>query len=81
VLAEVRFGAHYGLKSDIARGLKSANKDSCALFDHLVGDGNKVRRQFQIERAGGFQVHQHLETGWLLDWQLQGLVPFRILSM
>ena len=27
------------------------------LFDHLVGDGKKARLQFQIERAGGFQIH------------------------
>jgi hypothetical protein len=35
--ADVRFGAHSGLKSDIARGPKSASTGSQLIADHFVG--------------------------------------------
>ena len=43
-LADVRFGAHYGLKSDIAPGPKSAiNRHRPPFFDHVVSATNGCR--------------------------------------
>jgi len=37
VLADFRFGAHFGLKPDIAPGPKSATADSCTAANRIFG--------------------------------------------
>ena len=42
-------------------------------FDHLVGDGEHVRRNGEAERLGGREVDDELEFGRLQHWQVGGL--------
>src|SRR5262249_49489539 len=46
------------------------------LFDRLVGSKQKVRRNRQAERLGGFEVDHELELGRLHDRQVGGLLAF-----
>jgi hypothetical protein len=42
-------------------------------FDHLVGEGEQCRWNFQAERLSRSEVDHKLEFGWLLDRQIAGL--------
>src|SRR5262245_65944981 len=44
------------------------------LFDHLVGAGEKRRRNVESERLGALKVEHQLELGWLHDWQVGRLL-------
>jgi hypothetical protein len=50
----------------------ASEPDSCtatgvSLFDHLVGEDVKLRRDGQAERIGGLAVNHQVELGRLLD--------------
>ena len=40
------------------------------LFDHLVGDCEKLRRNFQAELIGGPQIEDKLDFCGLRNWQI-----------
>jgi hypothetical protein len=40
------------------------------LFDHLVGDGEYIGRNFEAERLSGFEVEDQLELGGLLHREI-----------
>jgi len=65
-LTDVRFGAHYGLTSDIVPGPKSANKRlihrSKASFDHPVSACEHSVRNKKAERLGGLEVEGEERT-------------------
>jgi hypothetical protein len=50
------------------------------LFDHLVGAREQRGRNGEAERLCGLQIDYQLELGRLLDRQVGGLRPFKILS-
>jgi len=68
-LINVRFGPLCGLKSDIARGPKSAtsgceqSQERSPLFDHLVGKLLEMQRHVEAEYLGGLEVDDQLELG------------------
>jgi hypothetical protein len=67
-LADIRLGAHYGLKSDIAPGPKSAMNGSGAfLFNDLIGAGEKGRRDFETKRFRRLEINVEQEFGGLQD--------------
>src|SRR5262249_45062185 len=43
------------------------------LFDHLIGEREKRRRNCEAQRSGGFDVDHKLELGQSLDCQLARL--------
>jgi hypothetical protein len=43
---------------------------ACALFDHLVGNGQQTRRNGEIERLRGRQVDNELKPGRLQNWKV-----------
>ena len=49
-------------------------------LDHLVRPQQQRRRDRQAERLGGLEVDDQLELGGLLDGEVGGFAPFRILS-
>ena len=57
-----------------------ANRPQTLLFDHLVGAGEQRRRHVEAERLGGLEIDDKIEFGRLLDRQVGGLGPMRILS-
>jgi hypothetical protein len=46
------------------------------LFDHLVGAGEKRRRNVKAKRLRGLNVDHQLELGWLLNGEIGGLCAF-----
>ena len=50
-------------------------------FDHLVSAGEDRRRNRQAERLGGIEVDHQLNLYHLLDRQIAGLAPLRILPV
>src|SRR5262245_49984222 len=42
-------------------------------FDHLVGESEQRRRDFQAERLGGLEIDNQFEAGGLLDGQIRRL--------
>ena len=50
------------------------------LFDHLVCLGQQHRRHIDAECLGSLEIDNQFKLGRLLDRQLGGLVPLRILS-
>jgi hypothetical protein len=71
--ADVRFSAHCGLKSDIARGPKCAKNGSASLFDHFVGAGEQCGWYFDPERSRGLEIDHQLETRALDIRHLSGI--------
>jgi hypothetical protein len=51
-----------------------------ALLDHLGRPQQRRRRDREAQRFGGLEVDDQLELGGLLDGEIGGLVPWRILS-
>ena len=49
-------------------------------LDHFVGTLLEKQRHLKTNRLCGLEVDHHLELGWLLDRQIGGLCPFKILS-
>src|SRR5215831_11921557 len=47
-----------------------------ALFDHLVGKREQVRRPRETERFHGLDIDHQFELGWLHHWQIRRLLPF-----
>ena len=59
--------------------------DSCTaaptdLFDHIVSLGEQRGRYGEAERIRGLAIYDEFEFGRLLNGQVGGLAPFRILS-
>ena len=50
------------------------------LLDDLVGAGEDRRRHSEVERFGGFEVHDQLECRRLLDRQISRLGALEDLS-
>ena len=48
-----------------------------ALFDHLVGAGEKSGRDFEAHLFGGLEIDDQLEFGWQLDWQVLWFSTFQ----
>src|SRR5262249_61805627 len=42
-------------------------------FDHLVGERDDPRRDFEAECFRGFQIEDELEFGRLLNWKVGGV--------
>ena len=61
-----------------SRGTSFAN--FVCLLDHLVGNRQQRRRDGNAERLGSVEVDHELELGRLLDGEVGGLAPLRILS-
>jgi hypothetical protein len=38
------------------------------LFDHIVGTGEDIWRDFEAEFLGGLKIDDELEAGGLFDW-------------
>jgi hypothetical protein len=55
---------------------KSANSGHGALFDHLVGNQQKVATNCQTKRFSRLQIYYQLELSWLLYRQSGRLCPF-----
>src|SRR5215472_7228950 len=43
-------------------------------FNHLVGEREHSRRDFEAKRLGGLKVQHQLELGWLLHGKIAGLL-------
>src|SRR5258708_6305910 len=79
--ADVRFGAHNGLKSDIAPCPKSANKRlmRCgikSLFDQLVRAGEQRIRDRDPQGLGRLQVDDQYRLRRLLHRKIRRLLAF-----
>src|SRR5580700_10932128 len=51
----------------------ATKKNRAASFDHLVGKGEKCRRNSEAQGLGGFEVDDEIELGWLLHRYIAGL--------
>src|SRR5262249_45842455 len=64
-----------------ARFCTGPTADSCTpaklavLFDQLVGAGDQLRRDFQPDNSGGFEVDDQLEFDWLQHRKVGWLRP------
>jgi hypothetical protein len=78
--ADVRFAPENGQIADIAARPFSANSDqsaaqqSGALFDHLVGDGEQLRRNVEAERSGSLKIDHKFKFGRLNHRKIRGLL-------
>jgi len=72
---DVRLSPSSGAIADTTGGPRSATTghNRAGSFDHLVGAGEKSRRNFDPERDCGGQVENEIELGRLLDWQIAWL--------
>ena len=52
---------------DNTRCRLSAIGDIARLFDHLVGQRERLRRHFKAQKLGGPQIDHEFEFGWLHD--------------
>ena len=55
-------------------------RTSTDLFNHVVGDGEKIRRNCKTERLRGLQVNNEIEFHGLQDRQVTGLGTFENLA-
>src|SRR6516225_2074828 len=53
-----------------ASSLVSSSAHRNDLFDHLVGEREKVRRDCEAERLRGLEIDDQLELRWLHDWKI-----------
>ena len=58
----------------------SIGSERAASFDHLVGGGEQHLGDLDAERLGSLQVDDRDELRRLLDRDVAGFAPFRILS-
>src|SRR4051812_34730978 len=71
------------LNSELRRKLamrrlrRSAQEHSAASFDDLVGAGEQRGWDREAKRGRGFEVHEKLEDGWLVDRQISRLRPLQ----
>src|SRR5262245_2595983 len=56
---------------------RSCQKPTLAaqLFDHLIGGGQKIRRDHDTKRACCPQIDDEVEPGWLVDWKIACVGP------
>ena len=54
--------------------MKRRDIDRAASFDHLVGAGEQRWWEFKAKRLGGLEIDDELKLGWLLHWQISGLL-------
>ena len=62
-------------KSPTAMSAMGHERNSRALFDHLIGAREKRRRDFEAERLGGLEVYDEFEARGLLDWDVAWTDP------
>src|SRR5215469_13483488 len=55
--------------------MPSQHVRGCRLLDHLVGEREQRRWDFEAERLGGRQIDDEIELGRLLDRDVPGLRP------
>jgi hypothetical protein len=53
----------------------------CPSFDHLIGADEQSGRNLKSEELGSLDIDDQLEIGWLLDRDVAGFMPRRILSI
>src|ERR1700685_3274073 len=53
--------------------IATKKKTRAASFDHIVGKGEKCRRNSEAQTLGGFEVDDKGELSWLLHRNIAGL--------
>jgi hypothetical protein len=75
-MGHVRFTPKSGHVQCTGLCLLWANSGHGALFDHLVGNQQKVTTNCQTKRFSRLQIYYQLELSWLLYRQSGRLCPF-----
>src|SRR5262249_57728853 len=63
----------FSAKSADLTGLKMRRITRAGSFDHLVGERQQLRRNFEAKRLSSFAVKDEFEFVYLLDGQVSGL--------
>ncbi len=67
------------LKADIAQYgqhvSKVPNPEVPTALDDLVGVAHLRKRHRQSQRSGGLEIDEQLNSGRLVNWQVNGLAP------